>query len=41
MEKDDLFGVLFVVCTLVYVGAHVVLALLRPVLPAIVSIVSK
>ena len=41
MKKDDLFGLLLIASTLLYVGAHVALALLRPVLPAIVGVVSR
>jgi hypothetical protein len=41
MKKDDLVGWFLIVGTLLYVGAHVVLAVLRPLLPAIVSVVSR
>jgi hypothetical protein len=41
MKKDDLFGLLLVVGAVLYVGGHVAWALLRPVLPALVSAMPK
>ncbi len=41
MKKDDLVGLLLILGTLVYVGARVVYALARPLLPAVISILPR
>ncbi len=41
MKKDDLVGLFLILGTLLYFGAHVALALARPLLPAVVSILPR
>lgn len=41
MKKDDVVGLVLIAGAALYVAAHVALAVIRPVLPALVSVLAR